>query len=139
LSRTARCHCGGLVVEVRGEPVHRFMCHCEFCQRRTGSSYHLDAWYPAGDVTIQGETKTYSRTGYRGDDLHFHFCPTCGSNVFFEVPQALPGLVGVAVGCFVEPDFPPPQVSLYGRRKHRWLSVPEGTLAHEQGVTLDSG
>ena len=40
-------------VEVRGEPQFTFMCHCEFCQRRTGTSYHLDAWFPRDAVTLE--------------------------------------------------------------------------------------
>lgn len=134
--RTARCHCGAVTVEVEGEPQFTFMCHCEFCQRRTGTSYHLDAWFQRDAATLEGETHTYTRTGDRGDSLVFHFCPTCGSNVYFYLPAVLPDMIGVAVGCFADPDFPAPQVSLYEQRRHRWVEVPAGTVRHERGVTL---
>lgn len=112
------------------------MCHCEFCQRRTGSSYHLDAWYPTTSVMIEGETSVYSRTGDRGDDLVFHFCPACGSNVYFYLPQALPEMIGIAVGCFADPSFPAPKISIYEKRRHSWLHVPEGAHRHENGITV---
>ena len=48
----------------------------------------------------------------------------------------LPYMIGVAVGCFADPDFPAPQVSLYEQRRHRWVEVPAGTVRHERGVTL---
>ena len=136
MKRTAQCHCGALTVVVSGDPEHLFMCHCERCQRRTGSSYHLDAWYPAASAEIQGQATVYSRTGDRGDVLVFHFCPTCGSNVYFYLPQALPQMIGVAVGCFADPEFPVPEISIYEKRRHRWLQVPGETQRHENGISL---
>jgi len=124
-------------VDVAGAPEHTFMCHCEFCQRRTGSSYHLDAWYRSANVTIDGKSTVYRRTGDRGDELVFHFCPTCGSNVFFYLPQALPHLTGIAVGCFADADFPAPQISIYEKRRHRWLPMPEGIPGHQSGIRID--
>ena len=134
MRRTARCHCGLLSADVVGEPLHIFMCHCEFCQRRTGSSYHLDAWFPDTDVVVKGMSKEYVRHGERGDVLEFHFCPGCGSNVFFVMPQAMPGMIAIAVGCFADPEFPAPTMSIYGRSRHRWLSTPEGVPSLEDGV-----
>lgn len=136
MTRTARCHCGAVTVEVPGEPQFTFMCHCEFCQRRTGTSYHLDAWFSREGAIITGETRTYTRSGDRGDSLVFHFCPNCGSNVYFYLPAVLPDMIGVAVGCFADPGFPAPQASLYEYRRHRWVEVPAGTIRHERGVTL---
>jgi hypothetical protein len=37
LERTAQCHCGALKVITSGEPVQVYLCHCQSCQRRTGS------------------------------------------------------------------------------------------------------
>jgi hypothetical protein len=34
--------------------------------------------------------------------------------------------VGVAVGAFGDPDFPPPRLSLYECRKHAWVQLPPG-------------
>ena len=134
--RTAQCHCGALTVEAAGEPAHVFMCHCEFCQRRTGSSYHLDAWYPSVDATIHGPSSIYRRSGDRGDELIFHFCPNCGSNVYFYLPQALPHMTGIAVGCFADANFPAPKISIYEKRRHRWLAIPTGMARHTAGIVV---
>ena len=32
---------------------------------------------------------------------------------------------GVAGGCFADPDFPRPSFSIYGKRRHKWLDIPE--------------
>ncbi len=136
MNRTAQCHCGALTVKVSGDPELTFMCHCEFCQRRTGSSYHLDAWFPKTAATIEGQSSVYSRKGDRGDSLVFHFCPTCGSNVYFYLPEALPNMIGIAVGCFADPDFPTPKISIYEKRRHRWLEVPTDSQRHESGIVV---
>jgi len=40
----------------------------------------------------------------------YHFCPTCGSTVYWELSIA-PNFVGAAVGGFTGPTFPPPIIS----------------------------
>ena len=132
VSRTAKCQCGDLRVRTVGEPTHVVMCHCEDCQRRTGSSYHLGAWYPEADVTVAGEFRRFVRRAESGSEVEFRFCPNCGTNICFAVPGLLPGMLGVAVGCFADPEFPAPEVSVYGKRRHRWLRVPAGVPAFRE-------
>ena len=35
------------------------------------------------------------------------------------------------VGAFADPEFPPPTVSVYGVRRHRWLALPE-RIEHDE-------
>ncbi len=101
------------------------MCHCERCQRKTGSSYNLGAWFPDSDVTRDGPELLYLRSGDAGFEVRFHFCPICGTTVYWEMSEGgLPGQIGVAAGCFADPDFPAPMLSVYEKRRHRWLSLP---------------
>jgi hypothetical protein len=48
-----------------------------------------------------------------------HFCPVCGSTVYWELTVA-PDVLAVAVGAFADPGFPPPRFSVYERRRHAW-------------------
>ncbi|MFT4583903.1 MAG: hypothetical protein ACI915_003828 [Gammaproteobacteria bacterium] len=98
MKRVAKCHCGNLSVIANGEPSPVLMCHCELCQRRTGTSYNLGARYAEGDITAQGETKLYARTGDTNSRVEFYLCPNCGSNVFGKAPEIQHGKVCVAVG-----------------------------------------
>ena len=34
----------------------------------------------------------------------------------------MPGLIGISVGCFADPDFAPPLRLYWGSRRHRWLT-----------------
>lgn len=125
-SRTASCACGQLSLACEGEPLRVSICHCLACQRRSGSAFSYQVRYPEAAVAVQGETREFVKAGGSGSLARFGFCPHCGSTVFWR-PDALPGIVLVAAGAFADPAFPPPpQVSVYGERRHAWVVVPAG-------------
>ncbi|OWQ93519.1 aldehyde-activating protein [Roseateles aquatilis] len=129
-SRTASCSCGQLRIVVQGEPLGTGLCHCLACQRRTGSVFAaLAAFKEPYDVV--GIATDYVRTGDQGAQFRFRFCPVCGSNVF-HTEEGVEGSVAVAVGAFGDPDFPPPEDSVYTCRKHRWVVLPEGIAVHDR-------
>ena len=44
----------------------------------------------------------------------------------------MPDRVGVAVGAFGDPDFPPPTLSVWELFKHDWVSLPASLHLAEQ-------
>jgi hypothetical protein len=101
------------------------VCHCIDCQRRTGSAFGIAAFFDRGAVSVvQAAAKTYTRDSASGNHVTFHFCPECGSTVFWE-PERAPQLIGVAVGAFADPSFPRPQQSVWTDNKHAWLCLPD--------------
>jgi hypothetical protein len=40
--------------------------------------------------------------------------------------------VSVAVGTFADPNFPSPQVSVYGCRRHSWVQLPPSTTTFDK-------
>jgi hypothetical protein len=130
-SRTASCSCGQLRLNCHGEPVRISICHCLECQKRTGSVFATQARFARADVAIEGRSSQWTRIGDSGGGATFHFCPACGSTVYWE-PAGIPELLYVAVGAFADPDFPPPRVSVYEERQHPWtLAVGELPLDHQ--------
>lgn len=128
--RHAACSCGQLAVTVRGEPVRISVCHCLECQRRTGSAFGAQARFRKADVEIRGASTAYRRIADSGNAIRFHFCPTCGSTIYYQ-SEDQPELVAVPVGAFADPDFPAPWVSVYESRKHSWVGLPDGIEHHE--------
>ena len=129
-SRIAACSCGQLSIEVGGEPRGIGVCHCLACQRRTGSVFAALARFAAPWV-VRGEATEYVRAGDQGARFRFRFCPVCGTNLF-HTEEGVDGSVGVAVGAFADPGFPPPAVSVYDCRRHPWVTLPAGTTAFEK-------
>jgi len=118
-SRTASCSCGQLRLTSEGEPARISICHCLECQKRTGSVFATQARFPRERVSIAGRATQWTRRGDSGGSATFHFCPTCGSTLYWEA-AAIPGFVLVAVGAFADPTFPPPSISAYEERQHPW-------------------
>jgi hypothetical protein len=124
----ASCACGGVEVEVTGEPIRVSVCHCLACQRRTGSAFGAAARFADAQVTVRGETAAFRRTGDSGGEIGFEFCPRCGSTVLWR-PQRLPGTVSVALGAFADPGLWAPTVSIYEARRHGWVAI-SGEVEH---------
>ena len=107
------------------------MCHCVDCQRRTGSVFSIAVFYQRGSVSIEtGTSAVFERASASGAPVKFHFCAGCGSNVYWEAAR-LPDLIGVAVGAFADPQFPPPEQSVWTKDKHVWLSLPDDMQTFE--------
>jgi hypothetical protein len=123
-------------VTVENEPVAVVMCHCDFCQKRTGSVFQVSAVFPSTQgIAITGDTKIYSGLEINGvgtangDEVKYQFCPTCGSTVFWTF-EGRPVLV-VAVGSFADSDFPAPTAELHAPYRHHWLQPVAGAEQFE--------
>lgn len=121
-TREARCSCGGLRVTCRGEPASVALCHCRECQRRTGSAYGVAAFFPREAVVVSGAYADYGRPADSGYRVLHHFCPACGSTVFWE-PSRKPEMVAVAIGAFADPDFPGPSKAVFEQHRLPWATV----------------
>src|SRR6476659_1014696 len=129
--REAACHCGQLRLEVTGEPFAVSICNCLACQRRTGSAFGMQAGFRPDQVKVTGRYNDYSRISDEADRKEhvFHFCPECGSQVFYTEPEEDEFIV-VSVGSFADPTFPPPTESGYDSRRHPWVGLPASVARH---------
>jgi hypothetical protein len=124
MKRLASCACGQLKVETEGEPDSVVACNCLACQRRSGSPFGLGAYWTEDKVRETGVSRTFVRAGESGHTLTNHFCPDCGSTVWWT-PERDPGRVGVAVGAFGDPGFKGPDRSVWDVNKHGWVEFPD--------------
>ena len=121
-SRVATCSCGRLRVTCDGDPLSVTLCHCPACQRRTGSAFGVAAFFEETRVRVEGPSTTYTRPSDSGHPVTFHFCPTCGTSLFW-FPSRLPGKVAVAVGAFADPTFPAPGKGVHADHRHPWVDL----------------
>lgn len=141
-TRVASCNCGQLRVTCTGpDPDRVVMCSCFLCQKQTGSPFSVQARFPNEQVKIEGKSSTWKfpiegakptpfrtcagsdgiKMGIDADLVTFHFCPTCGSTVYYY-RKSDPARTGVRVGAFADPSFPPPMGSGFEEYAHPWIS-----------------
>ena len=134
-TRVAACHCGQLHLIVEGDRFAVSICHCLACQRRTGSAFGMQAGYKADQVEVKGRYSDYARISDEADQKEhvFHFCPECGSQVFYTEPEE-DDLIVVSIGAFADPAFPPPTESGYDSRRHPWIGLPDSVARHAPEV-----
>jgi hypothetical protein len=137
--RIAQCGCGRLQVRVRGEPLFVAACHCDFCQKQTGSVVQVVAYFGDDQILeITGASNVYNGleidgVGIAGSDeigASLHFCRTCGSTVY-RLVNVMPGVFGIGVGTFVDPGFPPPTMETWTELRHGWVTPFADAVAYE--------
>ena len=130
--RTAQCQCGALSATAAGEPEAVVVCSCAECQRRTGSVFASNAYYQRDELTLKGVPREYVRTADSGQPFHSFFCPACGTTLWFFSARD-PNRVGIAVGAFVDPDFPKPNRTVFDESKHAWVVFDDATPGFTRG------
>jgi hypothetical protein len=126
----ARCLCGALKLTLREPAKLVVACHCFACQRRTGSPFSVGAFYAIDTVEISGAATEFVHVGDSGRRVRIHFCPTCGSTVYWKA-DAVPSMIGVAVGALADPGFPAPELSIFEQSRHHWVRI-DGEVEHLQ-------
>ena len=122
---SARCACGRLSLKIAGDPDRVSICNCTQCQRRTGSVFGVGAYFPRASVAaIEGRSETFTRSSEAGRKLTFHFCPGCGTSVYWTL-EAFPDHYGIAAGCFDDPGFLAPMRVVWAQHKHHWVEFPD--------------
>jgi hypothetical protein len=126
--RHARCLCGQLSVTLGGDPFVVLLCNCTDCQRRSGSIYGVGAYFAGAQaVATAGTARRYTKTAQSGRLVQFHFCPDCGTSLYWTAPDApLSEGLGVAVGCFNDRSFPRPDLIAWCDSALAWATFPDG-------------
>jgi hypothetical protein len=99
----------------------------------------MQAGFKADQVQIVGRFNDYTRISDEADmrEHVFHFCPDCGSQVFYTEADD-PDLVVVSIGAFADPSFPPPTESGYDSRRHPWVGLPASVVRHAPELWWES-
>ena len=124
----ASCRCGQLRATVTGEPVRVSVCHCLNCKKRSGSAFAVQARWPSKQVGIEGQSKSYKQVSDSGNWGEFHFCPDCGSDVYYRndgptVDAKFADMIAIPLGTFDDPYFLTPHFSVWESRKHDWVEI----------------
>ncbi len=134
-SREGGCVCGAVRYIATGEPERVTICHCTWCQRRTGSGFGVEVVFREGAVSFTGERTIYRHhSDESGRWLNQEFCARCGTNLGITL-EAVPGIRTLAAGTFDDPSWLTPEKQdfryVYRRSARDWSTVPEGAECYE--------
>lgn len=130
------CVCGAVRYVTEGEPERVTLCHCTWCQRRTGSAFGTEAVFKEDAVRFtKGAPQIYRHlSDESGRWLDQHFCARCGTNLGLTL-EAVPGIRSIPAGSFDDPSWISPTRqqfrAVFLRSSRDWSAVPGGIERHE--------
>ena len=125
MEQTAECLCSQLSITVEGDPIFVVACNCTNCQRKSGSVFNVVSTFKNDQVkSTKGDFNTFEPSGDSGRKAKIKFCPNCGTGVYWSTEVYSDEFTSVAVGCFADPTFPAPVVSIWNKSKHNWVDFP---------------
>ena len=99
------CACAKVRYQTIGDPVHTSVCHCRFCQLRTGSAFGVSAYFNNKNVKkISGELGRFEYEAGSGKSVRSEFCVHCGTTVYWTA-GSFEGVIGISGGTFDPPTF----------------------------------
>jgi hypothetical protein len=124
-AREGGCACGAVRYRLTSAPTRISVCHCKFCQRRTGSAFGVNVYFRKEDFELtRGSLRSYE---HRSDEtsrwLKMEFCPACGSTVTWTL-EIQPDWRGVAGGSFDDTSWLTIERHAWTRSRQQWLPLP---------------
>lgn len=113
------CLCGAIQLSLKAAPQFGAQCHCDHCQRASGTGHMSIAFFREEDVSVIGELKGYAAETDTGSVNTRYFCPECGSRVLSR-NTARAGMIGIAVGVLNNHDWFKPNRVVYQRNQAAW-------------------
>ena len=107
MKRLGGCLCGEVRFETIGDPARVAVCHCRYCQLRTGSGFGITVVFPIKSVIIQsGSFDFYSYRTENNTNLEISRCKKCGTSLFWTLDaDRFKGMIATAGGTYDPPTF----------------------------------
>ncbi len=126
--RVGGCQCGNIRYEITGETGELYACHCLECRKLTASAFSMSLMTRVADFrATRGTTKVWTRLSDKGNTLHCHFCPDCGSRVC-HVTEGDDEWLTVKPGSLDEPVDYVQAIHIWTKRKLPGFEIPDGAV-----------
>jgi hypothetical protein len=130
LTLTSQCACGAVSISVNGPAYVMLLCSCEDCQKSTGTGHSAVFFANAGDVSVTGPVKSFTRPAHSGAAFTRHFCPDCGTPLYGKSSRA-PRFSMLPVGLFgAQTEWFAPNQLIFARSHRDWDVITEGLPQH---------
>jgi hypothetical protein len=129
------CLCGAHRYRVTGEPMRVSICHCTFCQRRTGSACGIAVFFPEENVEMSGnDFAVYEHTSDESNmKIRLSFCRRCGTTVSAKLERFPLGTV-IFGGTFDDPNWFKVERHIWTRSAQHWMMFRENLPCFEKSA-----
>ena len=132
VTREGGCSCGHVRYRVEGGPIFVNNCHCRLCQRQTGSTSVVNAYFESEAVTLlEGELTEHEVTAGSGGPHIICRCSQCGSALWSHYPRLGRLGLGLRLGTMDDPGAFTPDAVIFTESAMPWVTFPEGIPAFE--------
>lgn len=123
MTLTGQCRCEAVryTIDLTNKPLV-YACHCQNCQRWSGSAFGLHLMLPETAMSITGELNEY-RHEHAGTPSRQFLCAQCHTRIF-NTTEAAPGMRVLRAGTLDNAAELTPAAHIWTRRKHAWLNLP---------------
>lgn len=117
------CLCGGVRYSVDADPELTALCHCEACQKQTGSAFSILVAVPKESVRIEGRSlAAFESVGASGWPVTREFCLGCGSPILVDA-SITPDLLWIRGGTLDDRSWLRPQMNIWCDSAQPWVSM----------------
>jgi hypothetical protein len=126
MSRTGGCLCGRISYEVVGDLIATAVCHCNRCQRQSGSAFSVNLIVHESQLVLDGTLSTFEERGEHGDAVYVlrRFCGDCGSPIYSALMEPA-GVIAVKAGTLDDRSEVAPTVEAWCEHKQPWVHLPD--------------
>ena len=130
---SGKCLCGSIQYASDAEPVFTIVCHCNDCQRQTGTAFSMTVGVPKQALVFKNEDrlKEYVGEAATGKKVQRKFCEDCGSPIISEI-EVMPDLYMVKAGTLNDKSWLKPTHQFWCSSKHPWLELSEELEKHDR-------
>lgn len=111
------CLCGTVKFEVIGDFESFYLCHCQYCQKDTGSAHAANLFSQSAKLSWHAGADAVTSFTLPGTRHNKSFCKLCGS----ALPSTqIPGLLVVPAGCLDTKISILPTAHIFSSSKAAW-------------------
>ena len=130
---SGKCLCGSIQYSSEAEPIFSIICHCDDCQRQTGTAFSMTVGVPKASMKIDNEDKLKEFIGESasGNKVRRKFCPDCGSPIISMIAMA-PDMYMIKAGTLDDKSWIKPTHQFWCSTKQPWLELSDELEKHDR-------
>ena len=130
---SGKCLCGSIEYATDAEPVFSIICHCDDCQRQTGTAFSMTVGVPKATVVFKNEDKLKEYVGESasGNPVRRKFCQDCGSPIISMIAMA-PDMYMIKAGTLNDKSWLKPTHQFWCSTKQPWLELSDELEKHDR-------